>query len=60
MTHEPFDESDLSPTAVPRRWLLRAIGASAVGAITLVGLAACGGGEGGGDGGGEEEEEGDD
>ncbi len=60
MTHEPCDESDLSPTTVPRRWLLRAVGATAAGAITLVGLAACGGGEGGGGEEGEEEEEEDD
>ena len=56
MTHESFDESDLSPTGVPRRWLLRAVGATAVGVITLVGLGGCGG-EGGE---GEEDEEEDD
>ena len=57
MTHESFDESDLSPTGVPRRWLLRAVGATAVGVMTLVGLAGCGGEGGEGEEGEEEEED---
>ena len=56
MTNEPFDDSDLAPATVPRRWLLRALTAATVGVGTIVGLTGCGGG--GGEG--EEDEEDDD
>jgi hypothetical protein len=54
MNRQPSDEPDLAPGMVPRRWVLRAVMGAAVGIVTLVGLAACGGE------GDEEEEEEDD
>jgi hypothetical protein len=54
MNHQPSDEPSLAPGMVPRRWVLRVVTGAAVGVVTLVGLAACGGEGGEGD---EEEEE---
>ena len=54
MNHQPSDEPNPAPGAVPRRWVLRVVTGAAVGAVALVGLAGCGGG---GDGEDEEDEE---
>ena len=43
MTHKSVDDSDLAVTTVPRRWLLRALTATTVGVVTIIGIAGCGG-----------------